>query len=77
LYLMRHGETEFNLENRVQGWCDSPLTEKGIRQAELARDMLREREITFTHGYCSPLDRARETLKYSSPNPMPTETVTG
>lgn len=77
LYLMRHGETEFNLENRVQGWCDSPLTEKGIRQAELARDMLREREITFTHGYSSPLDRTITTLKYTSPNHMPTETVTG
>lgn len=30
LYLMRHGETLFNTQKRVQGWCDSPLTEKGI-----------------------------------------------
>lgn len=29
LYLMRHGETLFNLQSRIQGWCDSPLTEKG------------------------------------------------
>ena len=29
LYLMRHGQTLFNTLNRIQGWCDSPLTEKG------------------------------------------------
>ena len=28
LYLMRHGQTLFNTLNRIQGWCDSPLTEK-------------------------------------------------
>ena len=28
-YLMRHGQTLFNTLNRIQGWCDSPLTEKG------------------------------------------------
>ncbi|WP_165437759.1 histidine phosphatase family protein, partial [Streptococcus ruminantium] len=30
IYLMRHGETLFNTQKRVQGWSDSPLTEKGI-----------------------------------------------
>lgn len=29
LYLVRHGETRFNVEHRVQGWCDSPLTARG------------------------------------------------
>lgn len=30
LYLMRHGETEFNKKKRIQGWTDSPLTQNGI-----------------------------------------------
>ena len=38
LYLMRHGETKYNVELRVQGWSDSPLTNKGIKQAEVARE---------------------------------------
>ena len=33
LYLMRHGQTLFNTLNRIQGWCDSPLTQEGIQQA--------------------------------------------
>ena len=36
LYLMRHGQTVFNVRRKVQGWCDSPLTELGIKQAETA-----------------------------------------
>ena len=32
LYLVRHGETRFNVEHRVQGWCDSPLTARGVRE---------------------------------------------
>ena len=34
LYLMRHGQTLFNLQHKIQGWCDAPLTEIGIKQAE-------------------------------------------
>ena len=34
LYLMRHGQTLFNLQHKIQGWCDSPLTELGIKQAK-------------------------------------------
>lgn len=33
LYLMRHGEALFNRRHRIQGWCDSPLTERGRDQA--------------------------------------------
>ena len=36
LYLMRHGQTLFNLQHKIQGWCDSPLTELGIKQAKVA-----------------------------------------
>lgn len=38
--LMRHGETIFNLEGRYQGQCDSPLTERGIEQANAVSKML-------------------------------------
>lgn len=36
-YLMRHGQTRFNVQGRIQGACDSPLTEEGIEQAKAAR----------------------------------------
>ena len=36
LYLLRHGETLFNLRHKIQGWCDSPLTEEDIAQARRA-----------------------------------------
>ena len=36
LYIMRHGQTLFNVQHKIQGWCDAPLTEVGIRQAEVA-----------------------------------------
>lgn len=36
LYLMRHGQTLFNLQKKIQGWCDAPLTEFGIKQAQVA-----------------------------------------
>ena len=41
LYLMRHGQTLFNLQHKIQGWCDSPLTELGIKQAKLRENGLK------------------------------------
>ena len=38
IYMMRHGQTLFNVLHKIQGGSDSPLTAKGIRQAEIARD---------------------------------------
>ena len=35
LYLMRHGQTQFNVRRKIQGWCDSPLTKQGIAQADV------------------------------------------
>ena len=65
IYLVRHGQTEFNRERRIQGHVDSPLTELGVRQAhavgELLRDLIREPE-----GWrivSSPLGRARTTAE--------------
>lgn len=61
LYIMRHGETLFNVYRRIQGWCDSPLTEKGIAQAKKARNYLKD--IPFDHYYCSPSERACDTME--------------
>ncbi len=42
IYLLRHGQTEFNLERRIQGRCDSPLTSEGREQARAMGLKLRE-----------------------------------
>lgn len=63
LYLMRHGETLFNQLNKVQGWCDSPLTEKGIQQGETAKKYFSQNQITFDACYCSTQERASDTLE--------------
>lgn len=63
LYLLRHGQTLFNTRGVVQGWCDSPLTELGCHQAELARDWFESQNITFDHAYCSSAERACDTVE--------------
>ena len=47
LYLMRHGQTLFNVEHKIQGWCDSPLTEQGIKQAEIAARYFHSPQISL------------------------------
>lgn len=59
LLLVRHGESEGNRDRVVQGWHDSPLTELGRRQADLAARRLAGDGIAAIHS--SPLRRARET----------------
>lgn len=63
LYLMRHGQTLFNVLKRKQGWCDSPLTELGVEQAHRAGACLAERGVTFDHAYSSTSERAVDTLE--------------
>lgn len=58
-YFVRHGETLFNVNDRLQGRCDSPLTEKGIGQAEDAGRKLKN--VPFDAVYCSYAERARDT----------------
>lgn len=61
VYLIRHGETEWNRQLRFQGHQDSPLTKTGKRQANaLGRRM---REINFDDLYTSDLGRARHTAE--------------
>lgn len=42
LYMMRHGQTLFNIRRRIQGSCDSPLTELGIKQAKAAKELIKD-----------------------------------
>ena len=60
-YYVRHGETRFNLRGRVQGVCDSPLTAKGIHDAERARDALKN--IDLKRAFSSPASRASDTAE--------------
>ncbi len=58
---MRHGETEWNRDGKLQGWKDAPLTEKGKKQAEaLGRRLEKE---NFDAVYCSPLGRTLKTAE--------------
>lgn len=62
LVLMRHGESQWNLENRFTGWTDVDLTETGRMQARRAGEMLKEQGFEFDLAYCSVLKRAIRTL---------------
>lgn len=59
LIIVRHGETEWNVQNKATGQLDSPLTPKGIRQAYAIADRLRR--LSFTSFYSSELGRAVQT----------------
>ena len=59
LYLIRHGQTMFNRIGRVQGWCDSPLTEEGIAQAKQLGEGLFS--IPFVAAYSSSSERTIDT----------------
>ncbi|ALB45407.1 MULTISPECIES: histidine phosphatase family protein [Clostridium] len=61
LYLIRHGQTKWNLEKRMQGHKDSPLTEVGISQAQKLRDRLINEKIDLI--YSSESKRAYDTAK--------------
>lgn len=61
IYFVRHGETQWNRERRLQGQTNIPLNENGRKAAELSREGIKD--ITFDIAYTSPLDRARETAE--------------
>ncbi len=63
LVLVRHGESQWNLENRFTGWVDVPLSEKGIQEAAAAGERLKKESIRFDCAYTSDLQRAQNTLK--------------
>lgn len=61
IYVVRHGETWWNREERLQGWLDSPLTEKGRRDADALGEKLKD--VPFTAAYSSDQGRAVETAR--------------
>jgi len=64
IYLVRHGQTSWNLEGKTQGSKDSILTSLGLKQAEMLGQRLNK--IQFDAIYCSPLKRARSTAQIIS-----------
>src|SRR5690606_5053801 len=62
LVLMRHGESQWNLENRFTGWTDVDLTETGREQARKAGELLKEKGFEFDLAFTSVLKRAIRTL---------------
>lgn len=61
LYLLRHGQTEFNVKKLVQGRCDSPLTDLGRQQAQTAAAWLKANDVVPDKVVSSPLGRAMNT----------------
>lgn len=62
LVLLRHGQSQWNKENRFTGWVDVPLSEKGINEAREAGKILKENGFEFKIAYTSYLKRAIKTL---------------
>ena len=60
--LLRHGESDWNKENRFTGWTDVDLSEQGRREARTAGEVLRKEGLTFDLAFTSVLKRAIRTL---------------
>lgn len=60
LILLRHGQSQWNLENRFTGWIDVPLSEKGVQEAKEAG--LKLKDLRIDQAYTSVLKRAIDTL---------------
>ena len=62
LVLIRHGQSQWNLENRFTGWWDVDLSEKGVAEARAAGRLMRDRGLDFDCCFTSVLTRAIRTL---------------
>lgn len=62
LVLLRHGQSQWNLENRFTGWVDVDLTDKGREEAKHAGELMRREGYTFDVVYTSALKRAHHTM---------------
>ena len=65
IYVIRHGESENNLNEKWTGWYDTPLTEKGKRDAEAAGKIIKD--VKFDKVYASDLSRAMNTARIAIP----------
>ena len=63
LVLLRHGESQWNLDNRFTGWTDVDLTEKGETEAYKAGRLIKDNNIFFDTVHTSVLKRANRTMK--------------
>lgn len=63
LILLRHGESQWNLENRFTGWVDIPLSPRGVEEARQAGRKLKAAGLKIDKAYTSVLNRATETLR--------------
>ena len=63
LVLLRHGQSQWNLDNKFTGWMDIDLTKKGEMEAKEAGRLLKENNFTFDIVYSSLLKRANRTMK--------------
>ena len=62
LVLLRHGESQWNLENRFTGWIDVDLSKNGIKEAKSAAELLINNNFEFDLVYTSLLKRANKTM---------------
>ena len=80
LYLVRHGQTEFNVQKRVQGMADSALTPKGIADAKALGQGFKTKNIHFDAAFASDLTRAVDTAHFvlsGLDEPIPVTTLMG
>src|SRR5881628_1559256 len=75
LLLLRHGQSQWNLENRFTGWIDVPLSPRGEAEARAAGEKLRGRRIdkVFTSVLVRATETARLALEAAGIGPLPTE----
>jgi 2,3-bisphosphoglycerate-dependent phosphoglycerate mutase len=62
LVLLRHGESQWNQENRFTGWVDVPLSDKGVEEARAAARLIQAEGLDFDVAFTSVLKRAIKTL---------------
>lgn len=65
-YFVRHGHTDWNEAKKIQGSCDIELSEKGVLQAHILADTIKEKAINVSQIYTSPQKRALKTAKIIS-----------
>lgn len=73
VYIVRHGQTLFNVQHKIQGFCDSPLTLLGIEQAQKTKkEYFEKNNILLDEAHCSTSERAIDTLKIITNLPFKT-----
>ena len=63
LILLRHGQSQWNLENKFTGWKNVPLTEKGEMEAKKAGELIKKNKINIDFIFSSVLERANKTAE--------------